>query len=162
MNFEEQFTLAIDDTFIRRVQQAAITAAIAVSAEELTNDATVDGGRLGYATLVLRQPEKQARTIALSVVTNPAIHPLSTDSDIQFTVNIMWDALSGVRTPAEVQALMASAADPAAQFEARAVKLSSVVSKTAVKKAPVAKAARTTTRRKPGPKTTVAKAAKIQ
>jgi hypothetical protein len=44
---------------------------------------------------VLADPTGWAPRFALAVVTNPVITVASSDSDIQFTVNSVWDAIAG-------------------------------------------------------------------
>jgi hypothetical protein len=52
--------------------------------------------RAKLALEVLRNPGNWARPIAAAVVTNAAVTAESTDSDLQWTVNSLWDALAGI------------------------------------------------------------------
>jgi len=94
MSFLTQAALAADQSFISRVAQAAATSAKDVMAES----ASVTGHllRTQMANEVLRSPSSWGSLIAIGVATNPAISEASTDADIQFTVNSLWDAYSGV------------------------------------------------------------------
>ena len=98
MSFIDAFELAQNEAFVQRVQQAMVKSAIAVSAESPSDPANLvlDAARLSYATTVLRDPPRNARLMAFGVVTNGTITAESSDSDIEFTVNSMWSAYSGV------------------------------------------------------------------
>jgi hypothetical protein len=92
MTFEEQFALATSPQFVQRVQQAAITAAIATINGEPTETRLLD-----YCFNLLNRARASAQEIAFGVATNPAITAESTDNDIQFTVNSMLRAYAGVQ-----------------------------------------------------------------
>ena len=89
-DFNGQWDLAQDHTFHRRVQQAAVKSAIAVAAEdpETANHAA----RLAWGNKILLSPEGYGKTIAYGVLTNTLLGMASSDSDIEFTVNSMWNA----------------------------------------------------------------------
>lgn len=94
MTYIAQATLAQDATFIARVTQAAITGAKDVMAEPAnTNGHAL---RTAYAQQVLKSAQVYGPLMAQGVASNVAISAGSTDSDIQFTVNSLWDAYSGV------------------------------------------------------------------
>lgn len=104
MDFLEQIELAEDGAFQARVRQAAITAAVQIMADRPANTPQAIARhalRARLALEVLRNPSNWARPIAAMVVTNVAITAESVDGDIQWTVNGMWDALSGVVLEAE-------------------------------------------------------------
>lgn len=94
MAFIDQWTLANDATFQHRVQVATVKSAIAVLNEAVNTAGHVD--RFRFARDVVGNPDAITARMALAVVTNPAINGSSTDGDIEFTVNSVWDALSGV------------------------------------------------------------------
>jgi len=94
MSFLTQAALAADPTFIARVAQAAATAAKNVMAEAANTNGHVL--RTNMANQVLRSPSSWGSLIAIGVATNPTITGASTDGDIEFTVNSLWDAYSGV------------------------------------------------------------------
>lgn len=99
MTFLEQIQLAEDGEFQARVRQAAITAAAQIMADQPDNTPQAIAKhalRTKLALDVLRSPSAWARPIAAAVVTNVAISVESTDSDLQWTVNSLWDALAGV------------------------------------------------------------------
>jgi len=90
MAFTDQITLADDATFRGRVRQALVTAAINVMAEDSQTANYV--ARRAYATRVLHSATLEAQSVTYGIVTNGAITDQSTDNDIQFTVNSMFDA----------------------------------------------------------------------
>ena len=94
MNFAEQINLAMTPAFVARVQAAMVKSAIAVSSEdpETVGHAT----RTQWATQVLRDPAHYATRMAFGVAANPVITVDSGDSDIEFTVNSVWNAYAGV------------------------------------------------------------------
>jgi hypothetical protein len=94
MNFLDQIQLAADENVIQRVQQALIKSALAVAAEDA--GAAKHAERRIFAERVLHEPQRWARLVVLGVVTNPAISAKSSDDDIEFTVNSMWDAYAGI------------------------------------------------------------------
>lgn len=101
MAFIDQINLAKDPDFQGRVQFAVLTAAIQIANE-------VQGNQSG-TTFDLRQALARSAITgginasgwALLISTNPAITVNSTDGDIQFTVNSMFNAMAGV-TAAEL------------------------------------------------------------
>jgi hypothetical protein len=95
---EERSTLGADPTFRARCQSAALQAATDVMAEP--PDTHGHEERTAYANKVLLNPSLQSQAIAFGVAAAPAIHEASTDSDVQFTINSLWDAWSGVSAAA--------------------------------------------------------------
>lgn len=91
MAFIDEFNLAIDETFIRRVQIAAVNAAIALMAAPAT-----DPRLANYCASLLNAPRMFAQNIAYGVAANPAITAETTDSDLQWTVNSIMSAYAGV------------------------------------------------------------------
>lgn len=98
-SFSESAYLAGYPDFMDRVRVAMVTAATQIGEE--TSDVTTDHFRLRRALSVnvLGDPVGWAPRFALAVVTNPAISLASSDSDIQFTVNSVWDAIAGAGPP---------------------------------------------------------------
>ena len=94
MSFAEQFNLAMTPAFIARVQAAMVKSAIAVSSEDPETPAHAT--RVQWATQVLRDPTHYAARVAFGVTANPIITAESSDSDIEFTVNSVWNAYAGV------------------------------------------------------------------
>lgn len=94
-SFAECAYLAGYPPFVDRVRIAMVTAAQQIGEE--TPDVTTDYRRLRRAlsVKVLSDPDSWAPKFAVAVVTNVAISIASTDSDIQFTVNSMWDSIAG-------------------------------------------------------------------
>lgn len=94
MAFVDQINLAMTPHFIVRVQGAMVKSALAVASED---PATAGHGtRVAWATQVLRDPAHYAARMAYGVAVNPVITAESSDSDIEFTVNSVWDAYAGV------------------------------------------------------------------
>jgi hypothetical protein len=99
VDFLGQIELAEDGTFQARVRQAAITAAVAIMADRPANTPQAIAKHALRAKLaldVLRNPSNWARPMAAMVASNVSIDGESPDSDIQWTVNAMWDAISGI------------------------------------------------------------------
>ena len=93
MSYAAQYTLATDAAaFLPRVEIAICTAAINVQAEVSTT--TNHMMRVRLAGQVLGDPPTWAKLFAKAVATNALITTASLDSDIQFTVNSMWDAFA--------------------------------------------------------------------
>lgn len=86
--------LAVYPPFIRRVSAAAVSAAIAVGAESF-DGSQYKLARRALVTKVLEDSPLWGSRFAYAVASNPAITIASSDNDIQFTVNSMWDAMSG-------------------------------------------------------------------
>jgi hypothetical protein len=94
-SFTESAYLARYPTFVDRVMVAMVSAAQQIGEE--AQSVAVDHFRLrrALATNVLGDPDGWAPKFALAVVTNQVITLASSDSDIQFTVNSMWDSIAG-------------------------------------------------------------------
>jgi len=86
--------LATYPTFIRRVTAAAIDAAVAVGAEPFDGTA-YRIARRSLATDIFNDTDTWGKRFAWGVAANPVITTASSDADIQFTVNSLWDALAG-------------------------------------------------------------------
>lgn len=100
MAYTEQAALAADTEFRDRVRVALATAAIQVMGEDTASfDAEQFGKRqaLAYAVLQDAAGGPWLEAFVWATVQNPAITGASLDSDIQFTVNAVWDDLAGVR-----------------------------------------------------------------
>jgi hypothetical protein len=86
----EQYDLAHDSAFVRRVTQLTVKSAIAVSSED---PATANhAARIAWGNKVLLDPAGYGSLMAHGVVTNAAITAASSDSDVEFTINSMWNA----------------------------------------------------------------------
>jgi hypothetical protein len=94
MSFQDAFALADTPEFQRRVTVALVKSAVAVMAEG--SSAPNHQLRGTYASKVLASPEVEGMNMALGVTTNAAITENSSDSDIEFTINTLFDAYSGV------------------------------------------------------------------
>jgi hypothetical protein len=94
MSFEESQALAQNATFKMRVRHAMVKAAVAVMAED---PATLNHAkRAAFSGAAIDEPERTSARMAMGVVTNPVISGASSDSDIEFTVNSLWNAYAGV------------------------------------------------------------------
>ena len=93
MSYTEQKQLAVDDTFISRVEIAAITAAIAIAGEDSATPGHTE--RASYALLLLRDSRPQARELAHGVAADAAITAASSDTDISNRTVAIWNAYAG-------------------------------------------------------------------
>lgn len=107
MGFLESSYLADNEEFVRRVRVALVTAAKNVMAED--NTTKDHATRVIYAKKVIDNPDVQTRLAVHSIVTNVAIDSTldklagryqtsASDSDIQFTVDSLFNALAGIST----------------------------------------------------------------
>lgn len=96
MSFLESYDLATDAVFVSRVEIALAKSAVAVSSEDPTTPYHAE--RAAYSKRVLDAPASAASSAAIGVVTNAAIDESSPDDAIEFTINSLWNALSGVVT----------------------------------------------------------------
>lgn len=104
--YTEMYDLAIDPIFQSKVRVAATTAAINILAEERGHGFdTYYDKRHGLANTVLGTAPPTGAAMAggdvisrfsMAVASNVAINADSSDSDIQFTINSMWDSLAGI------------------------------------------------------------------
>ena len=96
---EQMSQLATTRSFIERVQAAMVKAAVAVGAE--AEDGTPRGQlRRSLSVRVLEKNEEWAPRFAWGVASNAVINHDSSASDIEFTVNSLWDAFAGAAPPA--------------------------------------------------------------
>ena len=99
MGFKESADLARFPGFRDRVQVAMMTAAKDVAAEiEDASKAEQHRLRRALAMNVLTKPDDWIDAFAWAVVANPVIAYDSPDDAIQFTVNSVWNGISGVPT----------------------------------------------------------------
>jgi len=97
MSFTEQAALAADLSFQNRVRVAMTVAAVDVMGEakgQMTD--SVYNKRQSFAFQVLSNSAGYLERFVWGVVANVAITGSSVDGDIQFTVNSLWNDLSGV------------------------------------------------------------------
>lgn len=94
MSFTDANTLALTPAFIERVRLAVVTAAINVAAEDTATPG--HARRAEYARYALGDSAHVAAQFAFGVASNPVITAASTDNDIQFTVNAIWNAFAGI------------------------------------------------------------------
>ena len=94
MAYRDQWNLATDDNFKRRVEIAMCNAAIAIQGE---STGTVNHtNRANYAKLVLNSPEAYMPLFSMAVCAyDAALGAGSADSAIQNDVNAVWNALAG-------------------------------------------------------------------
>lgn len=94
MALTDQSDLAVYPPFVRKVTAAMVIAAIDVGAEPY-DGTTYKLARRALVTNVLQDGPLWGSRFAYAVAANPVINVASTDSDIQFTVNSVWDAMAG-------------------------------------------------------------------
>lgn len=100
MAFTDQAALADDPQFRDRVRVAVATAAVAVMGEDKGSYSDTQFGKrqsLAYEVLQAAAGGALLEAFIWATVANAAITSGSTDGDLQFTVNGVWDDLSGVR-----------------------------------------------------------------
>lgn len=98
MSFLTQSALAAETDFRAKVKIAMFKAAIAVMAEDVgTKTAEEYSKRCSFASNILRAYSNTLLDeYANAIVTNGTITSLSSDNDIEFTVNSMFNAMAGV------------------------------------------------------------------
>ena len=97
MAYTDQHTLAIDAIFQSRVKVAMATAGIAIVGEAQAAMSTQETRkRQQYGIQVLNDLDGHLDTFSFAVTQNATITAASLDSDIQFTVNSVWNDLAGV------------------------------------------------------------------
>ena len=97
MAYIDQYTLSQDVTFQHRVLVAIATAAVQVQGEALGAFSVQHyQKRQALARRVISNLTAVVNQFAVLVCQNAAITTLSLDSDIQFTVNSLWDDIAGV------------------------------------------------------------------
>ena len=99
MSLSDMTDLATYQPFVRRVTGAMLKAAVAVGAE------AYDGSqykimRRALVTKCLEDSPLWGSRFAYAVASNVAITVSSTDNDIEFTVNSVWDAVAGAYSDA--------------------------------------------------------------
>jgi hypothetical protein len=94
MSYLSQYQLALNDEFNHRVVTAMVLAATQVMAEAANTEGHAKRTDLAYR--VLNDPTAHSMRFSFAVVSNPAIGAQSSDGDIAFTVNSVWNALAGV------------------------------------------------------------------
>ena len=94
MAYRDQWNLATDDNFQRRVEVAMCGAAISIQGEAT---GTVNHtNRANYAKLVLNNPESYMPLFSMAICAYDAgLTAASADSAIQNNVNAVWNALAG-------------------------------------------------------------------
>jgi hypothetical protein len=100
MAFVDQAALASDTSFLARVRVAVVTAATQIMGEDkAAADDVVFAKRQALAGDALTTAGLSVlQAFAWAVVANPSIVTGSTDSDIQFTINAVWNDIARVRS----------------------------------------------------------------
>jgi hypothetical protein len=92
--YTDRAKLGADPTWRSRCEIAGINSATNVMAESVTEPGHTE--RAEYATKFLNAPATLGGPLAMAVASQPGIDGAdATDSDIQFTVNALWSAMSG-------------------------------------------------------------------
>ena len=90
--------ITANENFITRVKMAAIDAAIDINAEAPSGNDQLDNARVNYATIVLREPDRQARLLAHGVVVHDSAKVDMTDQDLYNIIASIWNAYAGVKS----------------------------------------------------------------
>lgn len=96
MSYLDAANLANDLDFRKKVIVAIVTASTNIIGETPSDNPQKDSARKALGIQVINNPNAFVDRFALAVVANPAISEISSDSDIQFTVNSIWDDVAGV------------------------------------------------------------------
>ena len=89
-----QWDLATDDNFKRRVEVAMCAAAIAIQGE--SGGTANHTNRTNYARLVLNAPEQYMPLFAMAICAyDSTLSASSADSTIQNGISAVWNALAG-------------------------------------------------------------------
>lgn len=97
----EIYLLANMSSFKERVYAAAVKAAVDVAAEAPdVSERSRLRRALSARILENREGIDYPSLFAVAVAANPVITQASSDNDIQFTVNSVWDAMAGAEPPA--------------------------------------------------------------
>ncbi len=95
MALHDQWNIATDDSFKRRVQIAMLNAAIAISSEATATPNHTN--RANYAKAVLNDPERYMPLFSLAICAFDAtLTSASPDASINTAVASVWNALAGV------------------------------------------------------------------
>lgn len=92
----DSITLAADDVFQKKITHLVVKAAHAIMNED--SGTANHAARVTLAKQALAAPEVLGKRFAYGVVTNGAITAASTDSDLEFTVNSLWNSYAGIAT----------------------------------------------------------------
>lgn len=94
--YVDQYALAVDAVFRQKVQVAVTIAARDVQGEPIgSRTATHQAKRQQLARSIILSPTQYTERFAWMVAANPSVNP-AVDSDIQFTVNSVFDDVAGV------------------------------------------------------------------
>lgn len=97
---DENYSLAMRTSFREKVHAAVVKAAVDVAAEAPDpGERTRLRRALSARVLENREGTDYAALFAIAVASNPVITGNSSDNDIQFTVNSLWDAMAGAEPP---------------------------------------------------------------
>lgn len=95
MTYQQQTEIATDHRFVKKVQQAALDAAIEISSEASSGNPVLDAARRNFATRLIHDPQTNARILAYSVVTDARIDGSYADGVIKTVVLDQWNANAG-------------------------------------------------------------------
>ena len=95
MTYVQSFDLANDEVFQKRVAIAMIKAALDVLGEDCDLAKQICNKRAHLGEAILEDYTVYLGRFSLAVVANPAISVASTDADIQFTVNSVYNDIAG-------------------------------------------------------------------
>ena len=94
MAFVDSIALANDQNFRNRCEMAMIAAAQSVASEATSTVNHVN--REALAKAIEDNPSAYVIAFTLGTVANPAITAASLDSDLQFSVNAIFNGMAGV------------------------------------------------------------------
>lgn len=95
MAYIDSYNLSQNSIFQGKVAIAIATASSQIYGESTSGDNDLDQKRAALSFAVLRDPVAWKNIFSVAVCTNPVITDSSSDSDIQFTVNSLWNDIAG-------------------------------------------------------------------
>jgi len=96
MAFLDAYALSNDPDFRKRITIAIAKSATNVVGEASSGNPIKDRKRKDLGVGILNSPSAYVERFAIAVATNPVINTDSTDGDIEFTVNSVFDDIAGV------------------------------------------------------------------
>jgi hypothetical protein len=94
MALSDQSDLAVYPPFVRRVEAATVAAAVAIGNEAYDGSQTAIARR-ALSQRVLVDPNEWGEIFAWAIASNTAITIASADSDIEWTIGSVWNAIAG-------------------------------------------------------------------
>ena|SRR3990167_10258012 len=98
MALTDLYTLAIDATFKQKVRMAMMSAALAIIGEDSTTGKTLEKRQALGVSVLADGGATKLDAFSYAAAGYGTLTGTSTDSDIQFVVNSIWNDLAGITT----------------------------------------------------------------